>query len=1175
MAANIESLSFEISVYAADATREVNNLSRAVRRLSTALDGLKGTKVATAMRGVSAAARKASAEVDGLAKAAESMSTAASTAGMAKTQVQLTNAANEAYTLADAMQMVRNAMSSVKNDYTFATNMANSFKSIKMPVKQATDDVSNLAVQAMKAADAMQAIFGDMQNAPTMKWIDAQFWMGKSWGGSNPWESYWANGVASAQKAGLDAGRAYWESFKVSGGDMGGRIFGDYSYTTSAQQAWKGISGTFNAAIQQTQAFEQAQKALGTATKVLSPALEAAGVSVQGFSAAMEAAVPVLGWIILAIQLVVKAVTLLIDNFKEFNDLCKKFIDTVKDLKERYSPFEHMKKELASLLALAKRQVLRRAINAVIKAITEGFRTGIENLAEYDAEFGALITSLKNSLGLFKNSIGVAVAPILSVLIPALNQLLAVLTRAMNTLARLTALLTGKHTYTIAADFQTVEQSAGGANKAAKELQRTILGFDEINKLTRPSDSSGGGGGGSNDGISSYLTEEVGEWNYDSWGEAFLAFVQWLDKNGVPALQRALNNVSSVVNSFSTNLADMFSYEGVQDAVSNLATNIGEAINNFFNGDPEEGGLNWEEMGRAIGQTIRTAFNFAANLLRPIDFIGIGSNIATSLNTALEQFTPEDIENIAYTIFTFLTAGIQTAIGFLLTADFPKMAEVAGNIINSLVEKFRKLIGGGTGEKHGKWTSNFEAIANNIASGITSFLNTVDWETLFSTANEFVDGLFKGLNSILDQLLANKQFVAAIRRFVDLVLKIGLKWFAIKVRAIVGVLASYFNPETALSDPLDMSNVTSGWDYLTGSVNSSTDAFENAADAVDEYGNAVSKVDSTAQTFNGTISASGKEISTFGTNITDAAAVVGQSSKDISDDIGGIGTAAKGANSTVYSQMLGTNGVTARLSKLATDSSKPVSDFGTTIGGLGTAAKNAATEVKKQTIGNTGSVVAFMKTMKTDASDHVEKLKKNIGDKLGDAATSASNSATSIKNSVVGAVSNCKTELAPYKFNDVGGNIKDGIINGMGDFNGKLDQWASQFKNRILQNFKIKSPSRWARDMVGVNIGEGIAIGLDQSAMSIERTCAGLKEGIAGEFNGMGILGGVASSAGRAQGGVDFASAIGDQLASAMLSAQGSDERMVAVDVYLDSDVIATAVTKGQQKQNRRYSTTD
>jgi hypothetical protein len=65
----------------------------------------------------------------------------------------------------------------------------------------------------------------------------------------------------------------------------------------------------------------------------------------------------------------------------------------------------------------------------------------------------------------------------------------------VNIINQVFSLLSGAATWTKALRYpQEYGQAAGGATAKLKELQKTILGFDEINKLNKQSDNGSGGG---------------------------------------------------------------------------------------------------------------------------------------------------------------------------------------------------------------------------------------------------------------------------------------------------------------------------------------------------------------------------------------------------------------------------------------------------------------------------------------------------------------------------------------------------------------------------------------------------------------------------------------------------------------------------------------------------------
>ena len=290
-----------------------------------------------------------------------------------------------------------------------------------------------------------------------------------------------------------------------------------------------------------------------------------------------------------------------------------------------------------------------------------------------------------------------------------------------------------------------------------------------------------------------------------------------------------------------------------------------------------------------------------------------------------------------------------------------------------------------------------------------------------------------------------------------------------------------------------------------------------------------------------------------------------QSLDTLKKNIGEIGTKATKSGADVDAAG---RSIVERMRTMNTDSGKPISDLVTKEGTIGSGMTSAATTVKT----GASSVVTSLKTMNSDGGKQADSLKSTITTKLNEAASSASSSGGSIKNSIVGAVNGAKSELSAQKFADLGQNIKNGVIAGMGDFKNQLNQWANQFKEHILKNFRIKSPSRWMRDEVGWYLGLGMAEGMNDSEQRILQTCDNIAAAMAGSFAGS--MGSVPLGISGVSGGgwVDhMATTIAQNITAGNSQ---TNQQPIVCEVYLDRDRIASAVSKGQQAQNRRYSST-
>lgn len=168
-----------------------------------------------------------------------------------------------------------------------------------------------------------------------------------------------------------------------------------------------------------------------------------------------------------------------------------------------------------------------RSLFFLFRKLRTAMTEGLQNLAQFQGGANATntaISSLKSSMSYLKNAWAAAFAPILSVVAPVLVTLIDLLSAAANAIARFFALLGGKSTYIKATKVQqnyakSLAGTGGAAKKAAddekdaaKENEKALASFDEINQLNLQkekdsSDSGSGGGGGGGISPSSMFEE--------------------------------------------------------------------------------------------------------------------------------------------------------------------------------------------------------------------------------------------------------------------------------------------------------------------------------------------------------------------------------------------------------------------------------------------------------------------------------------------------------------------------------------------------------------------------------------------------------------------------------------------------------------------------------------------
>ena len=150
--------------------------------------------------------------------------------------------------------------------------------------------------------------------------------------------------------------------------------------------------------------------------------------------------------------------------------------------------FGEAAKKAGQFLSSIKRVAMYRAIRTAIKAITDGFTEGQKNLYYYSqqvgTEFAPSMDKAATAALYLKNSIGAATAPLTNFLVPIIDRAVDRLVELINRFNELTAVLTGASTWTKAVKYPTTwQESLEDADKTAKKLKSTLLGFDELNVI--------------------------------------------------------------------------------------------------------------------------------------------------------------------------------------------------------------------------------------------------------------------------------------------------------------------------------------------------------------------------------------------------------------------------------------------------------------------------------------------------------------------------------------------------------------------------------------------------------------------------------------------------------------------------------------------------------------------
>lgn len=355
-------------------------------------------------------------------------------------------------------------------------------------------------------------------------------------------------------------------------------------------------------------------------------------------------------------------------------------------------------------------------------AMTEGFK----NLAQFSSGTNKSLSNLKSSLTQLKNALATAFAPILQTIEPILTRFINMLSKAADYIARFTAALTGKSSYTRATKVQEdYAKSIEGTGAAAEDASKSMAKFDEINQITTKDASSGGSGGSSETSPADmFETVAIEPLDFASWGEAFSAMLDKILTDGIPKLKEGLSKFADWVNSFSANLYEMFTFPGVYDKIILLGTEIANVLNGLVSQ------INWAQLGAALGAGLNLALGFLVSIVYTFDWLSLGAKLADMFNNAVAQI---DWRNVGMLLWAKFKIAIETLAGFLLNVDMTQLAHAASELIIGFFDAASETI----------QSIDWQALGHQIAD----FLANIDW-------NGVMDSMFEAIGSALGGLAA-------------------------------------------------------------------------------------------------------------------------------------------------------------------------------------------------------------------------------------------------------------------------------------------------------------------------------------------------------------------------------------------------------------------------------------
>ena len=369
-------------------------------------------------------------------------------------------------------------------------------------------------------------------------------------------------------------------------------------------------------------------------------------------------------------------------------------------------------KELTRIGKMLKLMVTRMVLRQIISGIGDGFK----NLAQYSSKVNASISLLWNSFRQLGNSIAAAVSPLLNALAPALNYIIQLAVRAANAINQLISALLGLGTWTKAKTLtDSYADSLKKAGGAAKELKKTVLGFDELNQL-QDNKSSGGGATDPSD-----MFEETGI--SDLWKK-------WAEKLKEMWAKADFTELGTVIGKKLLDALNKIPWEEIKQT----ANKIGKSIATLINGFIEVEGLG-RKIGETLAQAINTGFEFANSFVHNLHWQSLGAFIAESFNGFFETI---DWPLIKDTVLTGLNGIYQAFRVFIATFNWDNISDFVSNGINTIAAAINEIFNHPLDLKDKGFSTSIEnyeprpdvftELARKVGDQLNKAVENIDWE---------------------------------------------------------------------------------------------------------------------------------------------------------------------------------------------------------------------------------------------------------------------------------------------------------------------------------------------------------------------------------------------------------------------------------------------------------------
>lgn len=413
--------------------------------------------------------------------------------------------------------------------------------------------------------------------------------------------------------------------------------------------------------------------------------------------------------------------------------------------------------QVANLLALNNEEMERMINNFYLLG-----GSASDSAVQKSLKLNSALSNLRLAWQGLSNTIGEVFMPIITAVVNALTKAIAVVNMFIRALFGFSIVSKGSDSVKKAtAGVGGYSDSLKDATKAAKELKRTTMGFDELNIVNNPnkggssgSDMSGGGGGGGSFEIPdiSGMTEDLGLDKMAAWFEKWKGVIQM----AVPIALTAIGLIGGIACLFTGNFVaaiPLLALAGVGIAIgagNGAWKKLGDGIVKVWNNVKKKAVQIWNSIAKWWKKTWNDIKKAATNIWNSIakfftnTWNGIKKTASTIWN-AIEKFFKGIWDGIKKTATT-----VWNAITKFLKDCWNGLKSTVTTVFNAIEKFFKDCWNGIKNTATTVWnaiTKFFKDTWNGLKTTATTIWNAVSkfftdtWNSIKSAATTAWNGI--------------------------------------------------------------------------------------------------------------------------------------------------------------------------------------------------------------------------------------------------------------------------------------------------------------------------------------------------------------------------------------------------------------------------------------------------